>query len=62
MHFGYLALGVFLYEVLRAIPILGGIVALVVILFGMGAMFLGWRERRAEAVPVVEEKPVLAME
>lgn len=62
MHFGYLALGVFLYEVLRGIPILGAIVALVVILFGMGAMFLGWRERRAEAVPVVEEKPVLATE
>jgi cytoskeletal protein CcmA (bactofilin family) len=62
LHFGYLVLGVFLYEVLRAIPILGAVVALVVILFGMGAMFLAWRERRAEVAPVVEEKPVLATE
>jgi len=39
-HFAALASGVFLYEVLRAIPFLGGFVAAAVILIGTGAIFV----------------------
>ncbi len=39
-HFAALASGVFLYEVLRAIPFLGGFVAAAAILVGTGAIFV----------------------
>ncbi|MBN2045746.1 MAG: polymer-forming cytoskeletal protein [Anaerolineales bacterium] len=39
-HFAALASGVFLYELLRAIPFLGGLVAAAVILIGTGALFV----------------------
>lgn len=58
-HFGYLVLGAFIYEIVRAIPYAGALVAMVVILFGMGAMFLAWRAHRAELAPA-EAKPAMA--
>jgi hypothetical protein len=39
-HTGALALGVFLYEVLRAIPVAGFVVMLVVVVIGTGAFFV----------------------
>jgi len=39
-HFAALASGIFLYEVLRAIPFLGGFVAAAAILIGTGAIFV----------------------
>jgi len=39
-HVGALALGVFLYEVLRAIPIAGFVIMLVVVVIGTGAFFV----------------------
>ncbi len=53
-HFGYLVLGAFIYEVLRAVPFLGVVVAAIVILLGLGAIFLAlWR--RVEPGPAVEK-------
>lgn len=50
-HFGTLALGVFLYEVLYALPVFGIFFMLVVVLIGTGAIFSVLREkfRPAEA-------------
>jgi len=50
-----LVVGVAIYVLLRAIPVLGWLIGAVVALFGLGALFMalrdGWRERRgAEAV------------
>jgi cytoskeletal protein CcmA (bactofilin family) len=46
-----LVVGVLIYVLLRAIPILGWLIGLVVTLFGLGALFMalrdGWREHRA---------------
>ncbi|NIM94907.1 MAG: hypothetical protein GTO18_14495 [Anaerolineales bacterium] len=53
--FGALALGAFLYEILRAIPFVGWIVAAIVILVGLGAIFLVAREEVAPPAP--KEKP-----
>ena len=39
-HVGALALGVFLYEVLRAIPLAGFIIMLIVVVIGTGAFFV----------------------
>ena len=39
-HVGALALGVFLYEVLRAIPLAGFVIMLVVVVIGTGAFFV----------------------
>jgi len=39
-HVGALAIGVFLYEVLRAIPLAGFLVMLVVVVIGTGALFV----------------------
>lgn len=50
-QFWYLLLGTVVYELLRAIPFVGPVVALVVIVFGLGAMFMTWRLRRAAAQP-----------
>lgn len=44
-HFGALALGVFLYEVLRALPGLGLVVMVAVVLIGTGAIFSVVRNR-----------------
>jgi hypothetical protein len=56
--FAALALGALIYEILRAIPILGLIVAAIVILVGLGAIFVTIRERiqlrPAEAMPPAE--------
>jgi cytoskeletal protein CcmA (bactofilin family) len=38
-HFGALALGLFLYEVLRVVPVFGWLVATIVIVIGTGALF-----------------------
>lgn len=53
---GSIALGAVIYEVLRAIPVLGFILAVVVMFFGVGAIYLYLRDRRA-AVVVVEKTP-----
>lgn len=53
---GYIALGAVIYEILRAIPVLGFILAVVVMFFGIGAIYLYWRDRPA-AVVVVEKTP-----
>ena len=48
-----LALGVLLYALLRAIPILGGLLELLVILFGLGALWLmvvEWQKNRQVAI------------
>jgi len=45
-----LILGVVLYVLLRAVPFFGWLLAVFVTLFGMGAMWLLYRERRALAV------------
>ncbi|MCJ7622867.1 MAG: polymer-forming cytoskeletal protein [Anaerolineaceae bacterium] len=41
-----LALGIFLYAILRTLPFVGWIFALLAIIFGMGAMWLVWQNRR----------------
>ena len=38
-HFAALALGVFLYELLRSIPVFGFFLVVVVVMIGMGAFF-----------------------
>ncbi|MEJ2758654.1 MAG: hypothetical protein P8046_09260, partial [Anaerolineales bacterium] len=50
-HFAALALGVFLYEVLRAIPIFGFFVMLAVVLIGAGAIFVLVRDRLRKTPP-----------
>ena len=49
--FTSLVLGVFLYEVVRALPLLGFIVAVMVILLGLGAIFLWLRDKRQAMLP-----------
>jgi cytoskeletal protein CcmA (bactofilin family) len=49
MPFWCLAIGVLVYAILRSLPFVGWIIALVVILFGLGAIwlaFLSWRNLR----------------
>ncbi|NMB90099.1 MAG: NnrS family protein, partial [Chloroflexi bacterium] len=46
-----LVVGVVLYVILRAIPILGWLIGLVVTLFGLGALWLAYRDRRTPAAP-----------
>jgi hypothetical protein len=46
-----LAVGVFLYEVLRIIPIVGAIVAFFVVLIGLGAVAVVWRSQSARPQP-----------
>jgi hypothetical protein len=46
-----LALGALIYELLRVIPIVGWLVALVTILVGLGAMFIVVRQRTRPAAP-----------
>lgn len=54
-EFAGLALGVFLYEVVRAIPVLGWFFGIVVILVGLGAIYLALRTREL-AEPVTSEE------
>ncbi len=52
MHVAYLALGAILYEMLRAIPVAGWLVALIVVVLGTGAMFDHWLSmRKVEKTP-----------
>ena len=56
-HFAALAVGVFLYEVLRAIPVFGFLMMLVVVLIGTGAFFVLVKnalEKKAPGVEVVD--------
>ena len=56
----YLGVGALLFEMLRLIPGVGGIVTLAAILFGLGAMFLAWRgPREMVAEPVPKSTPQL---
>jgi len=59
-HFGYLALGLLFFEVLRAIPIFGFVLSAVVMLFGLGCILAYWVDRRRGA-PVAAPKPIPAV-
>lgn len=56
----YLALGLLIFEALRAIPVAGFLIAALVMFFGLGAMLALWLDRRRGAV-APEAKPVPAM-
>jgi hypothetical protein len=49
--FAFLALGALIYEILRAIPILGIIVAVIVTLVGLGAIYVALREKLRPTPP-----------
>ena len=49
--FTAVVLGVLLYEIVRTIPFLGALVAAVVILLGLGAIFLWLRDQRRGTLP-----------
>ena len=49
--FGSLALGAFIYEVLRFIPVLGWIVAVIVTLVGLGAVYFVLRDTLRPSPP-----------
>ncbi|KAA3642969.1 MAG: polymer-forming cytoskeletal protein [Chloroflexi bacterium] len=50
-NYAALVLGVLLYEIVRALPFLGELVAFIVILLGLGAIFLWLREKRQTMQP-----------
>ncbi|MDR3577724.1 MAG: polymer-forming cytoskeletal protein [Anaerolineaceae bacterium] len=50
--------GVIVYVVLRSIPILGVLIALVAIIIGLGAMWLAYRNRKAPLNPAAPAAPV----
>lgn len=56
----YLALGLLIFEALRAIPVAGFLIAALVMFFGLGAMLATWLDRRRGAT-APEAKPVPAM-
>jgi hypothetical protein len=56
---GFIAVGAIFYEILRAIPLLGFIMAAVVTFFGIGALYLYWRARRI--MPPLEKAPAPAL-
>jgi hypothetical protein len=58
-HFGYLALGLLVFEVLRAIPIFGFVLTVVVMLFGLGVMLALLVDRRRGVVEPAP-KPAIA--
>lgn len=60
LHVGYLALGVLIYEVLRAIPVVGWLVALLVVVTGVGAMFDYWLARRRQPQKAPQPMPAIA--
>jgi len=51
LNIASLALGALIYELLRVIPVVGWIVALIAILVGLGAMFMAARQRPQPAAP-----------
>lgn len=52
VHLGYVALGALIYEILRAIPVAGWLLSLLVSLFGVGAIVSYWlTTRRKGEVP-----------
>lgn len=56
-----LILGLVVYVLLRAIPILGWVISIVVTAWGIGGAWLAWRQRRALAQPIaaVEVPPAM---
>lgn len=54
-QFLFVALGVAILLILRVIPVVGLIVAFLVATFGLGALYLYWRQRRQ---PAAAEKPL----
>ena len=56
---GYLALGLLLFEVLRAIPAVGWLLSLLVMFLGLGVLFVVWLDRR-RGTPAADQKPVVA--
>lgn len=61
-HFGYLALGLLIFEVLRAIPVFGFVLSIVVMLFGLGVIlaYLVDRRRHVEA-PAPKPAPAMGV-
>jgi hypothetical protein len=57
-QFAYLALGLFLYEALRAVPVAGWLLSLVAMFLGLGVLFIVWLERRSG--PAAAEKVAVA--
>ncbi len=49
-----MALGVLIYSILRVIPFFGGVLAFIVIILGMGAMWLAYRNRKGVPETAVE--------
>jgi cytoskeletal protein CcmA (bactofilin family) len=49
--FAFLALGALIYEIMRAIPIVGIIVAVIVTLVGLGAIYVAFREKMRPTPP-----------
>jgi hypothetical protein len=58
---GYVALGAILYELIRAIPLLGFILAVVVMFLGVGAIYLYWRGRREPGPVGKVPEPTMAV-
>ena len=63
-HFAALAVGLFLYELLRVIPFFGWIVQAVVVLIGTGAFFVLIRNalRKSPVLPEGEAVPAESAE
>jgi hypothetical protein len=60
-QFGYVVIGLLVLEVLRAVPVLGFILAFLVASFALGGLFLYWLERRrADKVPAEAQTAVSA--
>lgn len=57
-----LILGLVLYVFLRAIPMLGWVLSILVTAWGIGAAWQGWRGRRATALPTVAGQPTVVAE
>jgi hypothetical protein len=57
----FIAVGALPYELLRAIPVLGFVLAAVVTFFGVGALYLYWRERRTPTLGPLEKAPEPAL-
>jgi cytoskeletal protein CcmA (bactofilin family) len=57
-NFAALAVGALIYQIIRALPVAGFFVALVVILIGIGAIYLTWRGRNS-AAPVQKEPEIV---
>ena len=53
-QFGYVLLGVVLFQALRAVPVLGFVLAFFVASLALGAVFVSWRARRRPAKASVQ--------